>query len=287
MIEYYRDLGRTDETWETLERLRPYHQDSASFHAMDARARSSAGQLANAHRAYRRAYELAPDTPSISSQQAFILMTLQNYEQALDVVPPQFFVMRNFLTGEWDETLPQLRAMIDANPMNPIGVIAYTQGSTYIGDYEGVVDFYDAHVKTPELFRSTGFDFLLPNFVPAMQALGRDDDAAELLAAIRAELEEDNANGLASSDHESSWAQYLAMSGEYDEALLRLRRSFELGSRYPNWQYASEWNAVAQDPRMIALKKDNLDAINVERVDLGWDPVPEVGIFVKAAPTPN
>ena len=79
----------------------------------------------------------------------------------------------------------------------------------------------------------------------------------------------------------------MPMHGEYDEALLRLRRSFELGSRYPNWQYASEWNAVAQDPRMIALKKDNLDAINVERVDLGWDLVPEVGIFVTAEAIPK
>jgi len=287
MIQYYQELGRTDEMWEILERLRPYHQGSAGFHAMDAGARSSAGQLADAHRAFRRAYELAPNTPSISSQQAFNLMALQEYQQAIDVVPPQFFVLRNFMTGEWDETLPQLREMIDANPINPMGVFAYTQGSTYIGDYEGVVDFYDEHVKSPELFRSAGFDFLLPTFVPAMQALGRDDDATTLLAAIRTELEEDDAQGLVDSSHEGSWAQYLAMNGEYDEALLRLRRSFELGNRFPNWQYASEWNAVSQDPRMIALKKDNLDAINVERADLGWDPVPEVGIFVTVEATPN
>ncbi len=46
-------------------------------------------------------------------------------------------------------------------------------------------------------------------------------------------------------------------------------------------------NAVAQDPRMIALKKDNLDAINVERADLGWDPVPEVGIFLAPETSTN
>jgi hypothetical protein len=100
-------------------------------------------------------------------------------------------------------------------------------------------------------------------------------------------LEADDARGLVDSSHENYWATYLAMNGEYDDALLRLRRSFELGSRYPNWRYASEWNAVAQDPRMIALKKDNLEAINAERVDLGWDPVPEVGIFVTVEATPN
>jgi len=280
LVRNYVELGRTDELWEILERLRPYHQDSAMFHQMDANARSNVGQLADAYRATRRAYELAPDTPGVSSQRALNLMTLQNYKQALDVVPPQFAVMRNFLTGEWDETLPQLRAALDANPMYPLGVIAYTLGSTYIGDYEGVVDFYDEHIETPEKLRSAGLHFLLPDFVPAMQALGRDDDAIALLAVIRAELEEDDAQGLVDSNHEGDWAKYYAMSGEYDEALIRLRRSFELGNRFANWQYNSEWDPVAQDPRMIALKKDNLDAINVERVDLGWDPVPEVGIFL-------
>ena len=36
---------------------------------------------------------------------------------------------------------------------------------------------------------------------------------------------------------------------------------------------------------MIALKNDNLDAINAERIDLGWAPVAEVGIFVLAEST--
>ncbi len=106
LVRNYGELGRTDELWEILERLRPYHQDSAMFHATDSEARSNAGQLADAYRASRRAFELAPNTPSISSQLAFRLLMLQDYEQALDVVPPQFFFMRNFLTGEWDEILP-------------------------------------------------------------------------------------------------------------------------------------------------------------------------------------
>jgi hypothetical protein len=38
---------------------------------------------------------------------------------------------------------------------------------------------------------------------------------------------------------------------------------------------------MADDPRFIALKQNNLDAINSERAMLGWEPVPEVGIFVQ------
>lgn len=284
MVSYYLQLGRTDEVWEILERLRPFHQDSSSFHRMDAFARGSAGHLADAHGAYLRSYELAPDTPAASSQRAFNLMALQNFEQALEVVPPQFAVLRNYLTGEWDESLPGLREEIDANPMNPLGVIAYTQGSTYIGDFEGIVDFYDTHIKTPKFYESAGFQFLLVNFVPAMQALGRDEDVAVLLTAIRAELEKNDAQGFADESHAYSWAQYFAMSGEYDEAFVSMQHAFDLGGRTPSWQYSSEWNAVAQDSRLIAAKKVNLDAINAERAKLGWDPVSEVGIFFTPEP---
>lgn len=285
MASYYQDTGRTDEMWEIVERLRPFHQDSAPFHRMDADAKSASGQLADAHRAYRIAYEMAPDTPANSSQFAFNLVALQDFERAIQVVPSQFSFFRNWLTGEWDETLPALREMIDENPMNPFAVTAYALGSTYIGDFEGLVDFYDEYVQSPEMYSSAGFDFLLPNFVAAMQALGRDEDAAALLAAIRANLELYDAQGVVSSSHESNWAQYFAFKGEYDEALLRLRRAIDRGSRVPLWQYAPEWTTVVQDTRFIVLKQDNLDAINVERVDLGWDPVIEVGIFVSAEST--
>ena len=284
MVGYYQDLGRTDEVWEIVERLRPFHQDSANFHVMDGGAKSAAGHLADGYRAYRRAYELAPDTPFVSSQFAFSLIGLQDTEQAMDVVPPQFSFVKNFLTGEWDEVLPQLRAMLDADPMIPFAAFPYALGSTFVGDYEGLVDFYDQHVQSPQFYSSAGTDFLLPLFVPAMQALGRDDDVTELLAAIRANLEKNDAQGVASADQSSDWAEYYALSGEYDDAFTYLRRAFEQGERVSQWRYSVEWNAVAQDPRLIALKKDNLDAINAERVDLGWDPVAEVGILVSAAP---
>jgi len=284
MVRYYQDLGRTDEVWEILERLRPFHQDSASFHGMDGQAKSSIGQLAAAHRAHRRAYVLAPDTPSVSSQYAFNLVSLQEFEQAIDIFPAQFAMMEYFLTAEWDAVLPQLRAAADANPMSPFTVIPFARGSTFVGDFEGVVDFYDQHVQSPELYSSAGLDFLLPDFVHALQALGRDDDARELLIAIRANLEERDAMGVIGADHQSSWAQYFAFRGEYDEAISRWRRSFDLGGRVRFPGYTPEWDAIIQDPRVIALTNEILNAINAERIDLGWDPVAEVGILVSAAP---
>ncbi|MCH7820938.1 MAG: tetratricopeptide repeat protein [Proteobacteria bacterium] len=287
MVSYYEELGRTDEAWEILERLRPFHQDSAAFHAMDGEVKSNAGALADAHRAYRIAYELSPDTPGISVRHGFNLIALQDFEQAIDVMPPQFSFLRNWVTGQWDEALPQLRATLDADPMNAFLTFAFAQGSTYIGDYEGLVDFYDQHIQSPQTWSSAGFDFLSPEFVLAIQALGRDEDAAELLAACRANLEELDALGYDSPEHDGNWAQYFALSGEYEEAIARLQRSIDRGNRIWFWQYNGELAPVARDPRMIALKKDNLDAINAERAKLGWDPVPEVGIFVAVDPNSN
>ncbi|MGI9221462.1 MAG: hypothetical protein ACR2QS_10575, partial [Woeseiaceae bacterium] len=137
------EFGQVDEIWEILERLRPFHQDSAGFHSMDGNAKSAFGDLADAHRAYSRAYELSPDTPSIASSYGFNLIGLQNYRLALDVMPPQFQAVSNYVSGEWDDALPMLRQSLDANPEAMFAMFAYTFGANYVGDYEGMLELYD------------------------------------------------------------------------------------------------------------------------------------------------
>ena len=70
-----------------------------------------------------------------------------------------------------------------------------------------------------------------------------------------------------------------AFAGDHDAALDKLEAAIAAGARIPTWEYASEFQAVQQNSRFIALRERNLAAINVEREELGWDPVPQVGIF--------
>jgi TolB-like protein/Tfp pilus assembly protein PilF len=281
LARQYSDLGRIDDARAIIDRLRPFHQDSANFHSTDGELKRGAGQLADALRAYRTAYALAPDTPSISSQTAFTLIALQDFDEALEVMPPQFAIMENYLSGEWDDALPMLRSQLDQDPLAPFVLNPFLIGSDYIGNYESITEFYDAHIKSPATLAAVGFDDLLLLFAPAMDALGRHEDRDELLTAYKATLDKRVAQGVVSADLDGAWASYFAMTGEYDKSLAKLQQSFDKGNRWSGWAYSAEYLPMADDPKFVALKQDNLDAINSERARLGWDPVPEVGIFVQ------
>ena len=281
LVRQYSNLGRHDEARAFIDRLRPFHQDSANFHSTDGELKRGAGQLADALRAFRTAYALAPDTPSISSQTAFTLIALQEFEEALDVAPPQFAIMKNFLSGEWDDTLPELRDRLEQNPLEPLTLNFYLTGSNYVGDFEAIADFYDEHIKLPSIITVTGFDFLLLKFDPAMEALGRHEDRDALLVAYKAALDDRAAQGMVGSDEDENWASYLAMVGDFDQSVERLQQAFDKGERWSGWAYDTEYLPMVNDPEFLALKQQNRDAINSERAKLGWDPVAEVGTFIQ------
>jgi TolB-like protein/Flp pilus assembly protein TadD len=281
LARQYSDLGRIDDARTIIDRLRPFHQDSANFHSTDGELKRGAGQLADALRAYRTAYALAPDTPSISSQTAFTLMRLQEFEEALEIVPPQFSIMHTYVSREWDDKLAELRDQLDQDPLIMIALFSFLNGSNYVGDFESVADFYDEHIKSPPAILATGASDLLVKFAPAMDALGRHDDRDDLLAAYEATLNDRAEQGVVSADLDEDWATYFAMIGDYDRSLEKLQQAFDKGSRWGRWVYNTEFYPMADDPRFIALKQQNQDAINSERAMLGWEPVAEVGIFIQ------
>jgi len=281
LVRQYSDLGRIDDARTIIDRLRPFHQDSANFHSTDGELKRGAGQLADALRAYRTAYALAPDTPSISSQTAFTLIALQDYDEALEVMPPQFAIMRHYLSGEWDDALPMLRNQLDQDPLAPFLLNPFLIGSDYVGNYESIAEFYDAYIKSPATLAAAGFDDVLLMFVPAMDTLGRNEDRDELLAAYKVTLDKGAAQGVVSANLDENWASYFAMTGEYDKSLEKLQQAFDKGSRWAGWAYSAEFVPLADDPRFVALKQQNLEAINSERALLGWEPVAEVGIFIQ------
>lgn len=273
------EYGRVDEIWEVLERLRPFHQDSPMFHNMDGRANQTVGDLANAYRAFSKAYELSPDTPSNSSQLGFILITLQDFEQALEVMPPQFGPATNYVTGDWDEVLPGLREAVKAAPDQIMPWIIYSIGAAYIGDYEGMLELYDEYIRGPSWH---GFQFdrdLVPKFVTAMRALDRHPEAQDLLEVYHEQLLAEREKGYDSAQHHADFASYFALTGDYPAALQKLDLALTRGLRVAFWQYQQEFRPLQQDEKFLELQQRNLSAINASRAELGWDPVPAVGIF--------
>ncbi len=275
------ELGRIDEMWAIIERLRPFHQDSAQFHDLDGRASKSGGQLADAHRAFLKAYEMSPDTPQIASQYAFNLIALQDLKQGLEVLPPQIKLASNYLTGEWDEVLPEVREILDEDQSAPFMLFGYVGGASYIGDYEGLVDFYDTHIKTPQWFIARQDPGLMPNFVIALRELGRGADAEAVLSAYHEDLLEGDALGLNNPGHDHNWSIFYALNGDDDAAIAKLRAAIDAGMLRTFWQYSPEHYALQKNPEFLEIRAINLLAVNAQRAELGWAPVAEVGVFLE------
>lgn len=273
------EFGQIDEVWEVLERLRPFHQESAMFHSLDGQAHASVGDLAGAHRSYERAYALSPDTPSFGSRLGFNLIALQNFEAALDAMPQQFALAANFVSGEWDDVLPTIRERAAADPDPTLPLSIYVLSANYVGDYEGVVEIYDQKVKSPDWMMERNMQGMMLEFIRSFRGVGRDEDAQRLLDTYGQWLREEESRGVNNASHSFSWAQYFAYSGEYSEALARLETSIDEGMRIGFWQYLEEFAPLAQDQEFIELQRRNLDAVNASRVDLGWEPVAAIGIF--------
>lgn len=278
LIFRYLDLGRRDEARQIVERLRPFHQDSAGFHAVDAVVKQREGELAEALLANRRATRLAPNTPSIVGHHVYTLVLLQEFDEAETLLPQPLMALRSYVAEDWDDTLPGLRAALDRDPLVHYPLDVYLDGANYIGDFEAVADYYDTHVGDPSILRENALDYHAIRFAPAMRALGRDDDAAALAATFRQHLERRREQGEVGSGIEFDWARYYAMTGEHDRAFEMLDRALEIGVRAPFWRYIPEFEPLNADPRMRALKQRNLDAINAERAKLGWKPVDGIGV---------
>jgi len=281
--------GRMDEAFARIERLRPFHQDASGFHGIDAFVLRQTGQLAASNKAAKRSYELAPDTPSASMGLVFNYVLLQEPTQAIALIPPFMSVMQNYLTGTWDEAMPQLQAMLGDQPLdgNPMLIGAYVAGAVYLEDYERVADLYDEYDQDAQALVDGRFVGSASDYAHALKEVERVDEANELLQAWHVTLERRRTSGMNDTDHIVDWAIYSSLTGDHDAALAGLDKAVERGWRVPFWQYTGVLRQYFGDPRFEAIRKKNLDAINSERAKLGLEPVLRVGEFYVPAAEPE
>jgi len=284
LIYRYQEKGEHDSVNAILDRLRPFHAESAFFHATDARVKRETGRFAEALKAAREAARLSPNTPGIAGETVFVLLGLQEFRQALDAMPGvDLSLARAFVTGDWSEVLPGMRERLAEDLSSEPGLGFYITGAGYSGDFGGLAAFYDAHIRDPAVLVQTDFCGPCPKLAIALQKVGRNADARELLAAAHATLLERDAAGYKGIEQDVRWAEYLALTGDRDGAMDRLESAFDRGMRSAWWRYSLGWEALRDEPRFKTIQQRNLEAINAERMKLGWDPVPEVGILLDPA----
>ncbi len=70
-------------------------------------------------------------------------------------------------------------------------------------------------------------------------------------------------------------AKYLALAGEYDDAITQLEHAVDRGFQgyAPIAKFIPMFEPLRDDPRFVAAEAQMIEGINVERLALGLDPV--------------
>ena len=76
-------------------------------------------------------------------------------------------------------------------------------------------------------------------------------------------------------------AIYLALAGEYDQAITQLEAAIDRGMRMyaPLATAVPMFEPLRDDPRFVALEADMIDSINDDRQALGLEPIDPINQF--------
>lgn len=180
------------------------------------------------------------------------------------------------LNGDPDGALK----IIAGNPRfraNPHSAITTFMSFAYAaGDYQAIVDFYDAEVKTPEA-AITAVDACgcngMDTLVGAMQKTGHPD--ADKILSLWADMSTRKATSFAkSASFHALEGHRSALSKDFEAAKREYATAMDLGWLEP---YFSKrlyfYDRLPDDPAFAALSQRMLDRINAQRELAGLEPV--------------
>ena len=276
LIFRYSDLNRLDDSWEILNRLRPFYEDAAPVHALTGYLHLQVGEIAEAHKSFLRAQEIDGNVSGRILALHGTLSQLQEFDRAAEVLPEQYSFMQALSTRDWDTVLPGLRDNLNGNARQERRLGAYLSGAAYLSMYEEIAAFYDDEVKSPEFLADSGMPYYLTYFAMAMEAVERESDRQQILAVLKANYDKQAAEGINSPEYLADLARFYVVSDEHEKGFETLKMVLSRGAVIPDWSLEPELMGLFEDPRFAELKAANLAAINREREKLGWSPVLQV-----------
>ncbi|MFW6206716.1 MAG: serine hydrolase [Gemmatimonadota bacterium] len=177
-----------------------------------------------------------------------------------------------------DEGGVATRAHLEASPLDFVEWWGILHGLSLAGRHQELLDRVDERWSDPAELNEFGpFDFssggTLGPLAVAQRALGRDDELAATVAYWGEDLERLEGNGYANSEFAFAQASFLAVSGDREQALERLRVAIDRGHRDPLLGRSPPFEPWWDDPEFRALVERNTELIDQERAKLGMEPL--------------
>lgn len=239
------------------------------------------GQLADAVRRLRGAYELGGSSTVLRGSYALALLQIGEVEKTLEVAPPAIVMHALHAQGRTDEADALAQSLLPDLTSQPgyLGPIFFHYAMT--GQHDKAAELVAAQGGSPEALAAQAPGGVLawaPSLAHSWRALGRQEEFDETIRLLKEGVVAEREAGGNGFYYWHAAAELDALGGDDDGAIEKLRMLVENGYADIDGLFVPAFDTLRQDPRFQALETDVIDRANAERVKLGLAPLPQKSV---------
>lgn len=235
------------------------------------------GNLTEAVSSYRRSLEVAPEDRNSQLELGALLVDLGMYDDAMELLGDQRYIAY-LAQGRVEDALAVTRGTLRNRPRNFNTIFEAAHVEAWAGNFNRVRELLEplsagAESGEGRLFERSGIHFWDPqiaamDLVVALFATDESEAAESLLSSVRAYFENLADEGLDHPMLDFQQARILALEGQTDAALTRLRQVLAAGWRFWYLEGDPALRSLRELPQFRSIVRDRDMLVEVERKEL-------------------
>jgi TolB-like protein/Tfp pilus assembly protein PilF len=271
------DIGEPVEAEAVAVRMQRAFPDNPQGFSAHAWVLLNTGRLAEAHETAAKALALAPEAAATQLTNGRVLYMLGDFDRVLSLPRARDRGRALIALGRADEAVAEAREHLAAAPGNHDAATDLLFTLSQADRHDEVLALYRERwgdLDEIDARFGTGAYQVQAPIAAAQHALGQHEALAETLARWGERLAFLRGQGYAGREFPITEARYLALAGERAAALAALTKAINLGWRDPLLDRDPAFAELHDDPAFQAQIRRMIELINIERADLGMEPMP-------------
>ncbi len=274
-VNAYNIFGQEDEAQALIDKYRSYDPNDPQLLSVDAMHHFYSGRSAEGFRLAEQAYQLRPTDAVIHFRFTIGLLQTLQVERIAEEGVDFLKIGALDLLGHRDEAFELALELAREGYIGALFAL-YNRADRsqelidYLEERWPALDAFAADYPHDEF----GYD-LMAEVTLAYSRTGNTERFEDALLLVENAMSHLSGQGIDNYIFMHRNAKYLALAGEYDEAIIQLENAIERGFRSyaVSATFTPMFEPLRDDPRFVAAQDAMVDKANIERQALGLEPV--------------